>query len=335
MERHIPWELLISHLNHETNADEEAVLTQWRRTDANELMYRDIASLWDEIRHEASAYEPDRDYYWKKLEARLNAMERQKEARLTVPLRRLRAAVAVAATLLVIVVAGAYLLGTTRTKRETGVQTCRAVSGKTQLVLPDGSLVWLNLGSTLTYETPFTHRREVTLGGEALFEVRKDGSHPFTVRADDVSITVLGTRFNVHAYAEEADIRVALLDGAVHVEADGKARDMAPGDVVAFDRETHLLTVMESDADVESCWANSACSFEAKTLGYICRRLERWYNVDIRLDASIAEAQTYTFTVTDEPLETVLQIMSRINPLRYSFDGERTVTISQVKHLKH
>jgi ferric-dicitrate binding protein FerR (iron transport regulator) len=333
MKRHIPWELLISHLKQENNAEEESALAQWRGdADENEAFYGDIVSLWEEIRREAAAYEPDKEYYWKQLESRMNKMGKR---RLSVSLHKIRVAVAAASVLLILSIAVSYRFGKTRFQPETSVQTCKAVNGKTQIILPDGSLVWLNLGSVLTYETSFLRKREITLDGEALFDVREDREHPFTVQANEVQVKVLGTRFNVQAYAADADLRVALLKGKVSLSAGEQALDLNPGEIASFNRETRLLSSAKDDVSFESCWASNACSFEAKPLGYICKYLERWYNVEIRLDPAIAESQVYTFSITDEPLEMVLQIMSRINPIRYSFDEERTVTIKHVKPLKH
>ncbi|MDR2773652.1 MAG: DUF4974 domain-containing protein [Tannerella sp.] len=333
MKKHVPWDLLISHLKQENNTEEEAVLTQWRNTDENEAFYRDIVSLWEEIRSEAAAYDPDKEYYWKQLEIRIN--KKAKKKYLPVPLRKLRMAVAAASVLLILSITAAYWFGKIYSLPKISTQSCKAVNGKTQIILPDGSLVWLNIGSVLTYETSYLRNREVKLDGEALFDVCGDRGHPFTVYAnDDVRVKALGTRFNVQAYSADADIRVALLEGKVGIFAGEQILNMNPGEIVSFNRETHLFSGMEDDVSFESCWASNACSFEAKPLGYICKYLERWYNVDIQLDPAISESQVYTFSITDEPLEMVLRIMSRINPIRYSFDDERMVTIKNVQPLK-
>jgi ferric-dicitrate binding protein FerR (iron transport regulator) len=335
MKKDIPWDLLISHLKQESSVEEETALTQWRRkAGENEAFYRDIVSLWDDIRRDSAAYNPDTEYCWKQLKARLNRMEKEKAKRLSLPLRKTCMAVAAASILLFILLNASYRIGKERSQPETGFQTCMAINGKTQVILPDGSLVWLNLGSALTYETSFLRHREITLDGEALFDVRKDSKHPFTVKVGDVQVKVFGTRFNVRARPADADIRVALLEGNVRVSAGEQALDISPGEIASFDRQTHRLSAAGDDVAFESCWANSTCTFEAKSLGHICKYLERWYNVDIRVDPSIAESQVYTFTVTDEPLETVLRIMSTINPLRYSFGEDRTVTIKHVKPSK-
>jgi ferric-dicitrate binding protein FerR (iron transport regulator) len=334
MKKHIPWDLLIFHLKHENNAGEEALLAQWRNTGENEAFYRDIVALWEEIRNESAAYNPDKEYYWKQIEIRINEKEKEKAKYIAVPLRKIRMAVAVASVLFILSITATYRFGKIHFQPATSVQTCKAVNGKSQIILPDGSLVWLNIGSVLTYETSFLRNREVKLTGEALFDVHKDCEHPFTVQANDVRVNVLGTRFNVQAYAVDTDIRVALLKGKVSLSAGEQALTLNPGEIASFNRETRLLSSAKDDVSFESCWASNGCSFEAKPLGYICRYLERWYNVDIRLDPAIAESQVYTFSITDEPLETVLRIMSCINPIRYSFDDERMVTIENVKPLK-
>ncbi|MCC8096492.1 MAG: DUF4974 domain-containing protein [Tannerellaceae bacterium] len=109
---------------------------------------------------------------------------------------------------------------------------------------------------------------------------------------------------------------------------------MSPGDRVSFHKEERIFTLQKEDVFFESSWANESYSFEAKTLEYICRYLERWYHVEIKLDPSIATTQVYTFTLTDEPLETILQIMSGLNPIQYTFTENKKIEITQVKPSK-
>jgi ferric-dicitrate binding protein FerR (iron transport regulator) len=267
-------------------------------------------------------------------------MERKKRKSASVSFRRIHIAVAAvaASVLLAVIITASYRMGRHSTQNihsEVNIQTCKAVSGKTQIALPDGSSVWLNQGSELSYETSFLSDRKIQLTGEALFEVRSDAKLPFTVQADEVQVKVSGTRFNVQAYPARQDIRVALLEGKIAVSAGKEELAIVPGDIASFDRKTRQLSSIKDDVAFEAFWANNSCTFEAKPLGHICKYLERWYNIKIRLEPAIADTQVYTFSITDEPLEMILQIMSRINPVRYSFGEDRTVTISDVKPLKN
>ncbi|MDL2304547.1 FecR domain-containing protein [Bacteroides sp. OttesenSCG-928-D19] len=333
MDKHIPWDSLISHLKKEAIPQKEQEVAAWRTEMKNESLYHEIVSLWNDIIKDAASYHPDTEYYWKQMEARMEGMGKRKKT-LSIPLRKIRIAIMAASVLLLIAVFSSYFLTKVHFQPELRAQTYKALNGKSQMTLPDGSIVWLNIGSTLTYETTFLRNRRITLDGEALFEIRKDSKHPFVVSVDDVQVKVHGTRFNVEAYPSNDEIRVALLNGEVAVSAFEQELAMHPGEVVTFNRNTLRLSKIEGDVLFESFWAGNSYTFEAKSLSYICQYLERWYNIHIDLDATIADSQIYTFTITDEPLETILQIMSRINPIEYSFEEDKRVVIKNVSSSK-
>lgn len=333
MDRNIPWDLIISHLKKETRAEEEQAVATWRATDENESLYIEIQALWEEIIKDSADYNPDTNYYWKQMEARMNAMDQKKEI-LSIPLRKIRVAIAAASIFLLFSVSTSYFVTKHYFQPDVSAQTYKALNGKSHILLPDGSEVWLNIGSVLTYETSFLKDRKVVLEGEALFEARKDMKHPFIVSADDVQVKVHGTRFSVEAYRAKESIRVALINGEVSVLANEQEMMMSPGDIVSFDRKKLLLSRIDGDVVFETFWADDTCTFDAKSLSYICRYLERWYNIRIDLDPTIADTHVYTFTISDEPLETILQIMSRINPIHYSFEEDKRVMIRNVSPVK-
>lgn len=327
MTKHIPWELIISGLKNEITAQQTTLLDKWRTKEENKAIYLEIVSLWEEIQKDASAYHPDTAYYWKQLETKINSREKKKSV---IPLYQYRIAIAVASVFLIISVFTSYLVGKKVSQPAVSSQTYTALNGKSQMILPDGSSVWLNIGSSLTYETSFLNKRNVKLNGEALFEVKKDERHPFIVDVENVQVEVLGTRFNVQAYPTDPGVRVALLEGKVSVRANNEAQQLMPGEIALFDKVGKTLSVTRDDVAFESFWASKSCVFTARSLGDICKYLERWYNVKITLDSKIAASYVYTFTITDEPLETILQIMSRINPIHYSFEENNVVIITQV-----
>jgi ferric-dicitrate binding protein FerR (iron transport regulator) len=333
MERNIPWDLLISHLKKETSPEEELELTTWRTISGNEFLYKEIIALWNEIIRDSSSYHPDTAYYWQQIEARMETMVKQKKT-LFIPLHKIWVATVAASVFLIIAVFVSYLVTRDYYQPDLRAQTYKALNGKSQMILPDGSLVWLNIGSTLSYKTSFMKERRVLLDGEALFDVRHDSKHPFVVSAGDVRVHVYGTRFNVEAYPHNEHVKVALLDGSVTVSACAQELMINPGDIAFFSRKSHTLSKTKGDVVFESFWADHSFTFESKPLRYICQYLERWYNINIELDPSIADSQVYTFTITDEPLETILQIMSRINPVTYSFEEDKCVIIKNVSPAK-
>lgn len=331
--KNIPWDLIISYLKEETSLQDEQALQEWRRKGDNNELYIELASLWKEVQKETGTYIPNADYYWKKLEERISEREEIKERKenFAIPLKRFRKIVAVASVLIAVSVSISFFLGKSSLNHAVSTQTYTALNGKSLMTLPDGTSVWLNIGTTLTYKTSFTKERTVELEGEALFDVITNTESPFVVEMNNVSVKVLGTRFNIQAYPEKPDIRVALLEGRVSVLTNDTEAIMNSGEIAYFSKESHSLSIQPNDVMFESSWANKSYTFTAKNLSYISKYLEKWYNVSITLDPTVAESYAYTFTITDEPLETILQIMSRINPITYTFEENNKVIIEYVK----
>ena len=158
--------------------------------------------------------------------------------------------------------------------------------GQYKLILPDGSAVWLNSESSITYPASFTGEvRGVSITGEAYFEIAKDKTRPFHVKMKDVEIGVLGTHFNVNGYEDEDGIKTTLLEGSVKVEKGGSATILKPGQQ-AWARETVSVTD-KVDIDQVIAWKDGYFSFEKADIRTVMRQLARWYNVEVLYPASI------------------------------------------------
>jgi len=152
--------------------------------------------------------------------------------------------------------------------------------GQYALTLADGTTVVLNAGSSLTYPTAFTGPdRRVTLRGEGYFEVSKDKNHPFIVKTDKQEIEVLGTHFNLNAYADDPAVKTTLLEGAVKVTAGKQAKILKPGDQSVL--QDNDLTVKQVDTETAVAWKNGLFIFEDEPLKEIMRKISRWYDVEI------------------------------------------------------
>lgn len=331
MDKNIPWQLIISHLKGEKDEEAEKLFHEWLQGEGNARLFGELETLWKEIREEASSYNPDTSYYWKQLEVRINGKEKKRRV---VSLWKFRAAVAAASVLLVISLTFSFLYGTGRLGGSSPLLSYSALNGKSRLLLPDSSVVWLNSGSTLEYEADFSRRREVSLNGEALFDVTKDEEHPFIVSTSGMKVKVHGTRFDVSAYSREENIKVTLFRGSVSVATDREEALLHPGEVALLNKRSKALDIQPADMFFESFWASESVRFEDKSLRYVSRYLEKWYNVKIELDPSIPDTQAYTFTMNDESLEVILRIMSRINPIAYSFGDDNNVKITNVELFK-
>lgn len=154
--------------------------------------------------------------------------------------------------------------------------------GQYQLLLPDGSKIWLNAESSITYPVVFTgNTREVKITGEVYFEVAKDKHKPFLVFADDTRIEVLGTHFNVNAYKDAGPVKTSLLEGSVKINK----QILIPGQAYLNGK------IISTDVDQDVAWKNGVFNFNDQNLSQIMLQLARWYDLEIVFAAGIPNKQ--------------------------------------------
>lgn len=204
--------------------------------------------------------------------------------------------------------------------------------------LPDGSKVWLNAASSLRYPSAFSDTiREVELVGEGYFEVKNEkhegrGTYrPFVVKAKDQKIYVLGTSFNVKAYASDRVSKTSLLTGKVEVESEGAKKRMGlrPNQQLTFDSTTKALQVREVDAWSCIDWKNNLFSFHNVTLMEIMQEVERWYNVQVDIE-NWPRDKFYGEVTREAPLSEILNMIENSSPYRFKViqqSGERRVVM--------
>jgi len=151
-----------------------------------------------------------------------------------------------------------------------------------QLELEDGSQVWLNVSSSITYPTAFVGReRKVEITGEVYFEIAHDATKPFIVGKGETSIEVLGTHFNVNAYNDEPDMKVTLLKGSVKVKSKKSQLIITPGEQAVVTSEGHLGINKNADLDEVIAWRNGKFDFNNADLATVMRQISRWYDVEV------------------------------------------------------
>ncbi|MEO8413960.1 MAG: FecR family protein [Ginsengibacter sp.] len=157
------------------------------------------------------------------------------------------------------------------------------VGGIYQLILPDGTNVWLNSASSIRYPTEFTtNERRVQITGEAYFEVVKNADKPFVVTVNNLAeIKVLGTHFNVNAYTDEAEIRTTLLEGAIDISKGNNSTKLAPGQQAQINTSGFIKRVDNADLDEAVAWKNGNFLFNSTALPAILRQAARWYDLEI------------------------------------------------------
>ena len=151
------------------------------------------------------------------------------------------------------------------------------------LTLSDGTRVFLNAETKLKFPTKFRkEERVVVLEGEAYFEVRKDATHPFIVKANDVDVKVLGTSFNLRSYSDENSIATTLVSGKVAVYAGENSEEIVPGEQAVYMKETGKMEVKPIDVTLYTAWHTGKFIFRNETLEEMMSYLSRWYGVKYR-----------------------------------------------------
>ena len=195
--------------------------------------------------------------------------------------------------------------------------------------LPDGTEVWLNAASSIHYPTAFTgSERVVDLMGEAYFEVAKDAEHPFKVRlSQQAQIDVLGTHFNVNAYANEPAITTTLLEGSVRMGVDNEkiSRVLGPGQQTRLDNATHRLA-FEPHAETAKAmaWRNGIFDFNDVGMKEAMQQLERWYDIDVEYEKNIPDIHFYGKMTRNIPLNDLLVILER-SGVHFQIDGHKLI----------
>lgn len=197
-----------------------------------------------------------------------------------------------------------------------------------KLGLSDGSIVWLNVASSITYPVSFTgSERKVQIDGEAYFEVAKNEKMPFIVQKtnSDVQVKVLGTQFNINAYEDEQQIKVTLLEGSVQAYNNNHSAILKPGQQASLSQNTKPETRNGVDLEEVMAWKEGRFYFEGADIKAIMRQLEKWYDVDIRYEADIK----YSFVAKisrDVNISEILKIFESTDLVHFTIEN-KTITI--------
>jgi ferric-dicitrate binding protein FerR (iron transport regulator) len=186
-----------------------------------------------------------------------------------------------------------------------------------RISLPDGSQVWLNAGSTLSYRSDFNRSsRDIGLSGEAYFEVARNADLPFRVQARGCTFTVLGTRFNISAYDEDPDVLAALMEGSLQFESSRSTETMVPGDLITYDCRTMEASRRQVDTDQFRSWIDGIIRYDAISLPALLRRLAREYDVKIELCTDAFDDKTFRISITEaQDIESIMGGLCDILPI--------------------
>ncbi|MCL3850457.1 FecR family protein [Parabacteroides sp. GYB001] len=210
--------------------------------------------------------------------------------------------------------------------------------GKTyQLILSDGTHIHLNSESELIYPTLFTgNKREVTLIGEAFFEVAKDKEKPFIVKANEMEINVLGTTFNVCSYAKDKTISTTLIEGSVSVRANqGDTQIIKPSEQFTYNKENDRTNIRTVDTELYTSWIDGKYIFKHATLDEIINKLQLWYDFTVVYQDECLKNNRYSLIAEkDIDLDKLLEVISYTSEVKLERTGTNTINIKKIKEEK-
>lgn len=199
--------------------------------------------------------------------------------------------------------------------------------GEYQLVLPDGSKVWLNAASSLRFPTRFTGAdRTVVLTGEAYFEVAANATQPFQVQLNNgLKVAVLGTAFNVMAYDDEKTVNTTLVSGKVKVgQQNGNNVLLQPSEQAVLTKNNQQLQVSEADIDKAISWKMGTFEFDDDDLASVMRQLSRWYDVNVKFTGPVPDKH-YTGSIRKQAtLSQALQILKTAG-VQFNIEGKQII----------
>ena len=323
--------LILGFLKGKLSSGEEKLLYDWiNEYPDNKRIFLEQQELFKKRVVEAD--DPKVIGQWDKLKSRINSMKDSENVGKVYPVSSFRNVVAIAAAFVIgIIITSVVLTSILKIGglEDNIVEVTAPYGARTNFTLPDGSSVWLNSGSTISYPHKFKKERSVTLLGEAFFDVKKD-SKSFIVSTHYGDVEVKGTAFNLKAFANDI-FETTLERGFVLVKSKKSKRNvlLKPGMQAVDDQKE--LKVFQVETELYTSWKDGKLIFRNEYLPDVARKLERWYNIKINIaeDENLSEIW-FTGTIEFESISEVLELIKTTSSINYFYNEKtRTITITK------
>ncbi len=323
MEEPINEALLVRFLDKETSTEENDAILRWvSDSEENRAGFRKIHQAHHYSKLKSFESEIDIDEAWNKLSSLLPKVKTKKKLIFPDFLWK------VAASVLLIVAGGLgslWVSGLLSDQTQSTVKELSTFKGeKSQLVLSDGSRVWLNSQTVLKYDE--SNPRNVTLDGEAFFEIEKDRTHPFEViTKSGMKVVVTGTKFNLRSYSHEPFVETTLEEGEVQIKKEDSKLlvKLEPGQQAQYNVQTNAVNVQNVSFGLYSLWRNDELQFVDISFNELIPQIERWYGVIITVESMPKNNDRFTMTIKTENLQELLNMMQLTSKFSYEINGER------------
>ena len=218
-----------------------------------------------------------------------------------------------------------YEAGASATKKPVFNTLTTPRGGKYELVLPDGSKVWLNAASSITFPACFgADKREVRVLGEAYFEIAPSRSAPFEVSAGTMKVLVLGTHFNVMAYQDEARMETTLLEGSVKVEKGDTALVLRPGQQARITSDGRMNLLRDVNEDKIIAWKNNLFCFDHDDIQSVMHQLARWYDLDVEIKGNIKSHFSGTLPQNVNASD-IFRVLEQTGGIHFSLENQKVI----------
>lgn len=240
-----------------------------------------------------------------------------------------------AAAVLLLAGAGVFLVKLFSAKVPVAPVTYTSIAAnygqKRSLQLPDGTLAYLNSGSAIRIPSNYGKaNRHIELKGEAFFMVKHDAAKPFSINTGKITIADIGTSFNIKAYPDDKQVRVAVESGIVEIDKTNEgakpetyAKALTKNQQFVYDSQTGKHSVGKVAVDNIIAWRKNTLNFENASFDEIARTLERWYNVSITLENNAGNYRHYTVSFNNEPVDKVLRVLKSLSGMNYHVNANQ------------
>lgn len=282
-------DLIGKYLSGNIEPDERTMLLSWvAETEENKHFFDEMTSLWGISAQYPETLEVDVAAAWKKVDMQLvDSLPEKPAAGKVVPLRSRRWLLQIAAAGIILLGFG-WWLWISNTNNSPLIAAETGLGENKTIELPDGSTIWLNQNSRITYQEKF-FPRSLSLEGEAFFDVSKQPENPFTIQTGDVVTTVLGTSFNVRAYTTETKVEVSVKTGKVQLKEASKPENavaLEKGNSGVFIKETKEIIKDHKEILNADAWKTQTLKFAEAPMSEVISSLERYYGIEIKTDNS-------------------------------------------------
>lgn len=300
----------------EASVEEILVFSQWlAEKEENRVEFATLKSYWDaEV---TSTNRISSDLSFDRMQRQMSAGQRKRKI--------IRYSLSIASSIVLFICLGLlsqlYIQGRKAGRLPDKEFTVTADKGqRASVTLPDGSVVWLNSNTTLTYSNEYgKDERLVNLNGEAYFDVSRMKDCRFIVRTGTVDVTALGTTFNVRAYEEDTEVTTTLFEGSVQVSIAGRIALLEPNQTATFNKETRkLIASAPEHPEYAVMWKDNHLAFTGQTLGEIATTLHRLYNIHFEFSSESIRDYRFRGVILNKSLDNVIELISLTAPITYT-----------------